>query len=110
MARYVNIQNYSRSGTIGISHIVFNQIAEIATNSIEGAVVSSPRKRLFSLEEPIKCSIRNGLVSVDINVNIKKTANVSDVALAIQNKVGDTLRSMTELIPFNITVQVSGVK
>ena len=103
MARYVNIQNYTRNGNMGISHVVFDQIAEIATNSVKGAEVSSPKKRLFSLEEPINCSIRNGLVTVSIRVNIKKGINVKDVALSIQEKVAVALRSMTELIPFRIT-------
>ena len=48
--------------------------------------------------------------SVSIRVNIKKGVNVKDVALSIQEKVADALRSMTELIPFKITVEVSGIE
>lgn len=110
MAQYVFIQNYTRNGTMGISHNVFDQIAEIATNAVEGATVSSQKKLgTFSLHKPITCSIRNGLVDVKIYVIIAARVNVKEVCLKIQENVANSLSMMTELIPFKILVEVAAV-
>ncbi|HMM00642.1 MAG: Asp23/Gls24 family envelope stress response protein [Bacilli bacterium] len=110
MAQYVYIQNYTRNGLMGISHVVFDQIAEIATNNVAGAKVREPIKTVFSLHKPIQCSIRNGLVDVKIYVNIdRNVVNVSEVATRIQEEVANALTSMTELIPFKINVEISSI-
>lgn len=109
MAEYVFIQNYTRNGIMGISHNVFDQIAEIATNQVQGASVSSRKKGSFSLHKPITCSIRNGLVDVKIFVRIAARINVKDVCVNIQENVASALSMMTELIPFKIVVEVAAV-
>ncbi|HKM10881.1 MAG: Asp23/Gls24 family envelope stress response protein [Bacilli bacterium] len=110
MAEYVYIQNYTRNGQMGISHVVFDQIAAIATNSVLGATVARSKKGLFLLHKPIACQIRNGLVDVKISVIIEKSANVQEVCLKIQEEVASALTMMTELIPFKIIVEVDGIK
>lgn len=109
MAQYVYIQNYTRNGLMGISHVVFDQIAETATNNVAGAKVRAPVKTVFSLHKPIQCLIKNGLVDMKISVVIAKGVNVSEVATKIQEEVANALSSMTELIPFKINVEVSDI-
>lgn len=104
MAEYVYIQNYNKQGTMGISYHVFDQIAEIATNQVSGATVS--KKRAYSLNKPVKCQIRNGTVTVRISVKLDANLNVNDVAREVQENVASSLSMMTELIPFNISVEV----
>lgn len=108
MAEYVYIQNYTRNGNMGISHFVFDQIAGIATNQVQGAILLDPVSATFKLHKSISCSIRNGLVNVKIHVILVKGAPVDEVCLAIQDNVSNALAMMTEMIPFKIDVVVAG--
>lgn len=111
MADYVYIENYTRNGAMGISHVVFDQIASIATNKVKGATVKQQNTaRLFKLHKPITCQIRNGLVKVSIAVTISAGVNVNEVCINIQEEVASALISMTELIPFNINVKVASIE
>ncbi len=110
MADYVYIENYTRNGAMGISHVVFYQIAEAATNVVKGAAVSKSKGRLFNLHRPIVCHIRNGQVNVDIAVSISKATNINEVCLKIQEEVASALSSMTELVPFNINIKVANIE
>jgi len=110
MADYVYIENYTRNGAMGISHLVFYQIAETATNVVTGASVSKSKGRIFNLHRPISCKIRNGQVNVDIAVSISKQANINEVCLKIQEEVANALSSMTELVPFNINIKVANIE
>lgn len=111
MAEYVFIQNYSRNGKMGISNNVFDQIAEIATNTVKGASVrKSKSKQHYQLHKPITSSIKNGLVEVKIDVIMKKGVNVRDVSIKIQEEVASALSMMTEIVPFKILVEVSGIE
>ena len=110
MAEYVYIQNYTRNGAMGISHVVFDQIAASATNQVNGATVKENPNDFFRLHKPITCSIRNGLVDVKIQVNISAGVNVNEVCLRIQEEVASALRMMTELVPFKIIVEVANIE
>ncbi|MGI6714334.1 MAG: hypothetical protein ACOX3K_04770 [Bacilli bacterium] len=110
MAEYVYIQNYTRNGQMGISHVVFDQIAYIAAEGVIGATVARSKKRLFTLHKPIACEIRNGLVDVKISVVIEKDANQETVKEKIIEEVSNALSMMTELIPFKVIVEVVGVE
>lgn len=110
MADYVYINNFTRNGAMGISYVVFYQIAETATNVVTGASVSKAKGSLFNLHRPISCQIRNGLVNVDIAVSISKQTNINEVCLKIQEEVASALSSMTELVPFNINIKVANVE
>ncbi|HKM02540.1 MAG TPA: hypothetical protein VJZ31_01280, partial [Bacilli bacterium] len=78
MAEYVYIQNYTRNGVMGISHHVFDQIAEIATNQVKGAETFT-RKSTFFVHRPATCEIVNGRVTVKIYVVIAADANINQV-------------------------------
>lgn len=108
MAEYVYIQNYNKQGTMGISHQVFDRIAEIATNEVAGATVSR-RKNRYSLYKPVKCTIRNGMVTVKISLKVDANTNVKLVAKEVQENVANSLSQMTELIPFNINIEVADI-
>ncbi|OQA77840.1 MAG: hypothetical protein BWY30_00956 [Tenericutes bacterium ADurb.Bin239] len=107
MAEYVYIQNYNKQGIMGISYAVFDQIAEIATNEVSGATVS--KKRRYSLFKPVRCTIRNGMVKVSISVVVSPNTNVNEVADEVRENVALSLTQMTELIPFDIDVEVIDV-
>ena len=111
MADYVFVENYSKNGKMGISHIVFDQIASLATTKVKGVTVrkNSKTTKAFSLHHPVTCDIRNGIVNVKIDVIINAQANVNEVCLKIQEEVANAITAMTELVPFNINVKVTGI-
>ncbi|MCF0117647.1 MAG: Asp23/Gls24 family envelope stress response protein [Bacilli bacterium] len=116
MADYVYIENYSKNGKMGISHLVFDQIASLATDRVKGASVAKiedsknkKSSRAFALHKPVICDIKNGIVNVKIDVTISAQANVNAVCLQIQEEVANTLQAMTELVPFNINIKVTGI-
>lgn len=111
MADYVYIENYSKNGKMGISHVVFDQIASISAQRIKGVQIrkNSQLQRIFKLRKPISCQIQNGIVNVNIEVTIKAGSNVHEVCIKIQEEIANALSSLTELVPFNINVKVCGI-
>jgi len=109
MAQYVYIDNYNNLGTIGISNHVFYQIAETATNKVNGASVNQSKSLIFLLQNPIQITISKGLVNVKVAVNISKNTDINKVCLLIQEEVATALTSLTELVPFRIDIKVANI-
>jgi uncharacterized alkaline shock family protein YloU len=108
MAQYVTINNYSKLGGMNISHQVFYQIAEYATNKVRGAKVSAQTSR-FQIFKPISVRINKGLVTVFVTVSLSKNVNIKAVCLAIQEEIGSSLTAFTEMVPFRIDVKVANL-
>jgi uncharacterized alkaline shock family protein YloU len=108
MAQYVRINNYSKLGEMNISHQVFYQLAEFATNKVRGAKVTKNTSR-FQIFKPISVRIQKGLVTVSVTVSIHKSANINAVCLAIQEEIASSLSAFTEMIPFRIDVKVANL-
>ncbi len=111
MADYVFVENYSKIGKMGISHVVFDQIAAIATTRVKDAiiVVDDKKLKLFKLRNPVSCVIRNGVVNVNVEMLVNQRANVNNACLKIQEEVSNAISGMTEIVPFNVNVKVVGV-
>ncbi len=111
MSEYVYIQNYARRGTLAISNNVFDQIISIAIEKIKGVRLKKNNEKFsFFLHKPIHCEIKDGGVSVDVNVVISKDVNVNDVCLAIQEEIAYAISSTTEFVPFAVNVKVIGIE
>lgn len=119
MADYVYLENYSKNGKMGFSHIVFDQIAAIATSKVTGASLEKKNDddknkktknvKAFKLHRPVTCDIRNGIVSVKIDVIVNAQHNVNQVLIKIQEDVANAILSMTEIIPFTVNVKCVGI-
>lgn len=109
MSQYAFIDNYSRLGSMGIANRVFYQIAETATNKVQGADVIKNPGIVFLLPKPIQIRISKGLVNVTVAVKIAKDANINQVCLQIQEEVASAISSMTEFIPFKVNVRVTNI-
>lgn len=111
MAEYVYIQNYSKSGALGISRTVFDQIATTITNRIQGVSVKpNSDKFFFTFHKPVKCEIKDGKVMVKIEIAISSGVNVNDVCLQIQEEIAQAFTQMIEMVPFSVNIKVTGVK
>ncbi len=112
MADYVYIENYSKNGKMGISHIVFDQIASISAQRVKGVTIRKNAKlqRAFKLRKPIYCQIQNGIVNVNIDVSIAQGSNVHEVCVKIQEEIASALSSLTELVPFSVNIKVASIE
>lgn len=108
---YYLLNNYSPYGKIGISHRAFTRIAEIATNHVAGAAITSKKKAaIFQMTNPVKVYFRkDGKVDIQLDVSIKKGESVKNVCLDIQNNVADAIVMMCEAVPFNVHIKVSSI-
>lgn len=109
MSQYVYIDNYTRLGSMGIANHVFYQIAETATNKVQGADIIKNTGLVLLFPKPIQIRISKGLVDVTVAVKISKEANVNQVCLQIQEEIATSITSMTEFIPFKVNVKVTNI-
>jgi uncharacterized alkaline shock family protein YloU len=109
---YAAINNFSKLGEMGISHRAFETIAQIAANNVSGAHVKEKSSSAFSLDKPVKATIRKDGRRVDIHLDviIKKGANVDDVCRSIHEEVASAIQMCCETIPFEIQTRVVAIK
>ncbi len=111
MAEYVYIQNYNNRGALGISRVVFDQIATDVTNRIQGVKIKpNSDKFFFTFHKPVHCEIRNGKVMVKIEICVGSNVNVNDVCTQIQEEVASAFTQMIEMVPFSVDIKVMGVQ
>jgi uncharacterized alkaline shock family protein YloU len=112
MADYSYINNYTKNGSLAISRRVFETIAVIATNKINGAEVSKANKNSkdFNLYNPISVNIeKDGKVNIKIEVSLKKGTDVHKICMQIQERIAQHMELMCEIVPFNIITKVVSI-
>ena len=112
MADYVYIKDYSKNGQMGISKAVFEQIVATVTNKVGGVSTAKSRKSNspFFFHKPVKCSIYENKLNVDIQVIIRQGHNVEEICHSIQQEVAEKLTQMVEVVPFQIKIRVAGIE
>ena len=113
---YLQINDDSSNGKMGISLDAINTIASRAVNEVEGAAVyKSPKggkrkeipfQSLFHLSGGGSTTLSQGKALVRINVSLSKESPVSDVCLAIQKSVSDAIHLACDAIPCEIRIKV----
>ena len=104
MADYININQYDKSGELGISRRVFARLAEAAVGhtSLKGAVkVKHPVKVVFK---------KDGRVEVGIKVAIKKSVKLTDACLELQKEIAHAIEVYAESVPFEVSISVDEIK
>ncbi len=105
-------------GRISIADGVVASIAGIAAIEVEGVskLTGNISKELVSklgkknLANGVKIDIDNGLVSVDISVEIDYGTSIKKVSEEIQHKVKQSVETMTGLTVKVVNVVVSGIR
>ena len=104
MADYIYINQYGKSGELGISRNVFARLAEAAVGhtSLKGSIkVKQPVKVVFK---------KDGRVEVGVHVTIKKGVKLTDACLELQKEIAHALEVYVEAVPFEIEISVDEVK
>jgi uncharacterized alkaline shock family protein YloU len=110
MADYVYIKDYSKIGQMGISKNVFEQIISTVTNKVGGVSTKKAKNSPFFFHKPVKCSIYQNKLTIDIQVIIRQGYNVEEICSSIQSDVADALTQMVEVVPFQIKIRVAGIE
>ncbi len=105
------------TGEVKIASDVVAIIAALAATETEG--VSSMAGNITNeligkfgmrnLSKRVKVTMEEGLVHVDIMLNIKYGYSIKEVAEQVQNRVSQQIETMTGLIVPEVNVRVAGV-
>lgn len=105
---YHFIENFTNNGSLGIYHRVFEEIAFNTMMEIDGVLDGSKIGSIFK-SKPINVNIEKDGLYIKINATIKYGCNVPQICESIQEKVELAIRTMTEVNPRAIHVEVSDI-
>jgi uncharacterized alkaline shock family protein YloU len=112
------VEQKGESGNIKISDEAIASIASIASMEVDGVVdldggSAASFAEAIGIKDPakgIKVDLLNENVSVDINIIVDFGREVSDVAAEVQDKVRESIESMTGLNVNKVNVNINGVR
>ncbi|MDD4169777.1 MAG: Asp23/Gls24 family envelope stress response protein [Desulfotomaculaceae bacterium] len=111
------IVNKDASGTIKISEEVVRIIAGLAATEIEGVagmsggIVGGIAEKLGrkNMTKGVKAEVGETEAVIDLSIIVEYGARIQNIAHQIQNKVKNTVESMTGLTVSGVNVNVQGV-
>ena len=116
MADYIEVNNYSDLGKIGISRKTLQTKTSKAVATVNGASIRKDKTKrkpilsLFHVTKPISVILRkDGLAEIKIEVNVKSGENVADICLQLQKEVVQGIEIMCETVPVKVGVKVVGL-
>ena len=110
MGRYVYIDNDSKKGRFGIGVSVFETLANEAFSHVPGLVdipVEGKKHRLVLNSSSVE--IRNGVVSVKLNVNAKKSVDVNKLRERLVEEINSSFMMVAEQVPVQVKVNVENI-
>lgn len=103
-------------GSLKISQEVLATIAKVAALEIAGvdslADTSSQVRRFFSRgmnKTGIQIELSDDFAEIDIGVNLKFGAKITEVCTAIQTSIKDNIQTMTGMAVSKVNVTVAGI-
>jgi uncharacterized alkaline shock family protein YloU len=112
------IYDDGKCGSVIISDQVLCTIAGLAAVEVEGIasmkgdIVASQitRSAMNSLSKCARIKVEEGVISVQLVLNIRYGYNLPETTREVQEKVKDTLESMTGLKVGSVNISISDVK
>lgn len=114
--------NYSihNDGTIGEVHIsdeVVTVIAGLAATEVKGVASllgdikndMVAKQHLRHLTKGCKISVEDGVVNVNLVINVLYGYNIPEVTEAVQERVGSAIETMTGLSVEDVAIRIAGV-
>ncbi|MDO4344486.1 MAG: Asp23/Gls24 family envelope stress response protein [Eubacteriales bacterium] len=104
-------------GQVQISNEVVTIIAGLAATEVKGVASMAgnitnelvSRMGIKSLSKGVKISIENGVVNVDLNLNLDYGYSVPKTSAKVQEKVKAAIENMTGLTVENVNIQIASV-
>ena len=104
-------------GAVQIADDVVAMIASLAAAEVEGvsALVGNITNELVSklgvknLSKGVKVTVLEGVVTVDLTLNIEFGKNILEVSKKVQDKVKSSIENMTGLEVADVNIRIAGV-
>jgi hypothetical protein len=112
MAEFIYIDNYSKTGKMGISVKVFEQIVVNALNKIPNVSCSSKKMKKnqnIHLNRPVQATIKKGIVHIGVFVDVKKEISPIEATSIIRDEIITSFMAVTDQVPFDIQVKVESL-
>ena len=111
------IHNDSSKGEVKIADEVVTVIAGLAATDVEGVASMGGnitnelvgKLGVKNLSKGVKVTILEGVVSVDLTLNIEFGKNVLEVSRKVQDKVKSSIENMTGLEVADVNIRIAGV-
>ena len=104
-------------GDVRVADEVVAIIAGLATTEVEGVssmagnitneIVS--KLGMKNLSKGVKVTVLEGVVTVDLNLNIEYGKNILETSKKVQEKVKSSIENMTGLTVADVNIRVAGV-
>lgn len=104
-------------GEVKIASDVVAIIAALATTETEGvsSIAGNITNELIgkfgvkNLAKKVKVTMEDGLVCVDVMLNVKYGYSIREVSEQVQNRISQQIETMTGLVVQEVNVRVTGV-
>ena len=90
-----------QSGLIALSKGVYETIAKISMDEIEGCVLVDAKKAVV-------CRIENNRLHVGVEAKVKYGVNVNQICEEVQDRITQNIQLMTNLKCGSVDVKISG--
>lgn len=109
MADYIYIDNLSKKGTIAMSSLVFEKIVSDAIKSapdVEESSARLKRNQRYSLNRPVRTTIKDGVVHIWVAIDIKKDTDEKKTIAFLEKEIHAAMNTATEQVPYDIEIKV----
>jgi uncharacterized alkaline shock family protein YloU len=111
------IQDVGGIGEVKIADEVVTIIAALAATEVEGVASMGgnitnelvSKLGMKNLSKGVKVTVLEGVVTVDLTLNIDFGKNILDVSRKVQDKVKTSIENMTGLTVLDVNVKIAGV-
>lgn len=111
------LQDVGRIGEVKIADEVVTVIAGLAATEVEGvaSMEGNITNELVSklgvknLSKGVKITVLEGVVTVDLTLNIEFGKNILEVSKKVQDKVKSSIENMTGLEVADVNIRIAGV-
>ena len=112
------LQDVGGIGEVKIADEVVTIIAGLAATDVEGVASMGgnitnelvSKLGMKNLSKGVKVTVLEGVVTVDLTLNIEFGKNVLEVSRKVQDKVKTSIENMTGLTCSDVNIRIAGVK
>ena len=103
------LQDVGGIGEVGIAGLAATDVDGVA--SMEGNITNELVSKLGvkNLSKGVKVTVLEGVVTVDLTLNIEFGKNILEVSKKVQDKVKSSIENMTGLEVADVNIRIAGV-
>ena len=103
------LQDVGGIGEVKIADEVVTVIAGLAATEVEGVASMEGNITNELVSKGVKITVLEGVVTVDLTLNIEFGKNILEVSKKVQDKVKSSIENMTGLEVADVNIRIAGV-